>query len=75
MFAAWGEEARRAIPVASMLRAGVVVGGGSDAFPCEPLFGAHLAVTRALGDGSHLSLDQRLAPEEALGLFTRGAGA
>src|SRR5690606_26622630 len=37
---AWGDFARTATPLASMLAAGVRVAGGSDVLPCEPLRGA-----------------------------------
>jgi predicted amidohydrolase YtcJ len=74
MLDAWGEVARRSIPVSTMLRAGLVVAGGSDTLPCEPLFGAHLAVSRALWDGGALAAEEAIAPEQALALFTRNAG-
>jgi predicted amidohydrolase YtcJ len=71
---AWGELSQRAILLASMLRAGLVVGGGSDTLPCEPLRGAHLAVSRLLWDGQTFGIDEAIPAEDALALFTRGAG-
>lgn len=71
--AAWGPLAEQAIPVASMVRAGLVVAGGSDTLPCEPLHGAHLAVTRELWNGTRLASDEAVSPEQALALSTRSA--
>jgi predicted amidohydrolase YtcJ len=75
MLAAWGEHAHRANRYRLMLERGMAVAGGSDVLPCEPLRGAAVAVTRTSREGSVLGADQALAPEEALALFTRGAGA
>ena len=75
MRSAWGQElVDRCLPIASMLKAGVTVGGGSDILPCDPLRGAWAAVTRRQWDGLTFGPDQAVGKEEALNLWTRGAG-
>ena len=75
MRSAWGQELiDRCLPIASMLKAGVTVAGGSDILPCDPLRGAWAAVTRRQWDGQTFGCDQAVGKEEALRLWTRGAG-
>ncbi|MGH7920740.1 MAG: amidohydrolase [Candidatus Dormibacteraceae bacterium] len=59
------------------LDAGVLVAGSSD-YPCgpfEPLLAMQSCVTRRGWDGTPLGLEQRIAPEEALALYTTSAAA
>ena len=63
-----GDRWRRTNPFRSLLAAGVVLGGGSDApiTPMNPLAGMAAAV-------HHSNPDQGLSPDEAFALFTTGA--
>jgi hypothetical protein len=75
MRSAWGQKVvDRCLPIASMLKAGVTVAGGSDILPCDPLRGAWAAVTRRQWDGLTFGRDQAVGKEEALRLWTVGAG-
>ena len=60
----------------SMLSAGVICAGGSDApiEPFEPLIGLHAAVTRRLPSESHAGWNEKekLSMQEAVRLFTIG---
>lgn len=71
---AWGPLAGRAIPIATMIDLGVRVSGGSDATPCNPLFGAANAVTRIGADGRSFGANEAVTPYQAIDLFTRRAG-
>lgn len=54
---------------------GVAVAGSSD-YPCgpfEPLYAMQGCVTRLGDDGAEVGLSQRIAPREALGLYTTGS--
>lgn len=59
----------------SMLDAGIPVAGSSD-YPCgpfEPLFAMYSLVTRLDRNGEVFGASQRIAPGEALGLYTTGS--
>jgi predicted amidohydrolase YtcJ len=72
---AWGLLAHEANPLATIRRLGVVVAGGSDVLPCEPLRGAQVAVTRRSRHGSVLGAGEAISPRAALELYTTGAAA
>ncbi|MDP8925132.1 MAG: amidohydrolase family protein, partial [Chloroflexota bacterium] len=73
----YGEErCERMFAVRSFLDAGVAVAGSSD-YPCgpfEPLLAMQSCVTRRGADGALVGPSQRIAPAEALALYTT-AGA
>jgi predicted amidohydrolase YtcJ len=73
MESAWGGRADLANPLATMLRAGALVAGGSDTLPCEPLRGARYAVDRRSRSGQILGRDEAIEPRDALTLFTSRA--
>ncbi|MGW4822813.1 amidohydrolase [Streptomyces sp. NPDC004227] len=71
---AWGPLAARANPIASMLAAGVGVGGGSDTLPCNPLYGAAHAVIRRTWNGQSLGSSEAISPYDAINLFVGKGG-
>jgi predicted amidohydrolase YtcJ len=75
MRAAWGPLAELANPLATCLRAGALLAGGSDTLPCEPLRGARYAIDRRSRQGQTLGLDEAIGARDALSLFTTRAGA
>lgn len=68
------------IPLASLFRAGIVVGGGSDHMigfdpntstnPYNPFLGMWIAITRKTVDGSVINPSQRLSRRQALRMYT-----
>ena len=73
MDAYWGEErAQRAVPLRSILDAGIVTGGGCDApaAPQSALASMQWMVTRQCLDGKVRGSDQAITAEEALRMFT-----
>jgi len=72
----WGEErAAKAIPIRTLLDAGMTVGGGTDApvvpwFPFESIW---WMVTRNTVTAGTLGPEEAITPEEALRLWTRDA--
>src|SRR5690348_4366844 len=68
------------IPLASLIRAGVVVAGGSDHMigfdpntstnPYNPFLGMWIAITRHTVDGTVINPSQRLSREQALEMYT-----
>jgi hypothetical protein len=74
MQAAWGELAEAANPLATMLRSGVLVAGGSDTLPCEPLRGARYAVERRSRHGHLLGAGEAIDARAAIRMFTQSAG-
>jgi predicted amidohydrolase YtcJ len=68
------------IPLKSMVKAGIVVAGGSDHMtgfdknrstnPYNPFHGMWIAVTRRMSDGRVLVPEERLTREEALRMYT-----
>lgn len=74
MLDAWGELAHATNPYRQMIESGVVVAGGSDVLPCEPLRGAAVAVNRKSRLGTELGRDEAIPPAQAISLFTDRAG-
>jgi predicted amidohydrolase YtcJ len=73
MDAYWGEErAQRAVPLRSILDAGIVTGGGCDApaAPQNALASMQWMVTRQCLDGKVRGSDQAITAEEALRMYT-----
>jgi predicted amidohydrolase YtcJ len=73
MDAYWGEErAQRAVPLRSILDAGIVSGGGCDApaAPQSALGSIQWMVTRQCLDGKVRGADQAIDAEEALRMYT-----
>ncbi|WP_299360371.1 amidohydrolase family protein [uncultured Paracoccus sp.] len=69
----WGDErAAYAIPIRSLLDAGVETSGGTDApvLPASPFLSMAWMTTRELMNGSTLGPDQAISREEALRLWT-----
>lgn len=67
----------RILPLRQLLDAGMCLAGSSDA-PVDdpsPLRGMWAATARRLPTGEVLAAEQRIWPEEALALYTRGAAA
>lgn len=75
MLEAWGQQAHAANPYREMLESDLVVAGGSDVLPCEPLRGAAVAVTRTSRHGTQLGPGQAITPMQAISLFTDRTGS
>ncbi len=62
-------------PFRSLIREGVEIAGSSDGpvVPADPLIGIRAAVTRRTAGGAVLAPEERLAPGEALAMYTKGA--
>lgn len=72
----WGpERAARAIPIRTILDAGITTGGGTDAPVCppSPLWSMGWMATRKTLRGTVLGPEQAITPAEALQLYTMGS--
>jgi predicted amidohydrolase YtcJ len=75
-FEAFGDDSAQMLyPFASIRKAGLVVGGSSDApvVTADPLVGIRDAVVRRTEGGRSIGSSEKLAPIEALELYTRDA--
>lgn len=72
----WGaDRAARAIPIRTILDAGITTGGGTDAPVCppSPLWSMGWMTTRKTLRGNVLGAEQAITPAEALHLYTIGS--
>jgi len=69
------EQRRHLYPVATLMRAGVRVGAGSDCpvVPADPMNGVFAAVTRRAMTGQALLPEEAVSPVEALQMYTEHA--
>ncbi|MFC1909155.1 amidohydrolase [Chloroflexota bacterium] len=69
------EQLRHLYPIATLIKAGLKVGAGSDCpvVPPDPLSGIYAAVTRKAKTGQTILPEERITPLEALRMYTEGA--
>ena len=69
------EQRKYLYPIASLMKAGLKVGAGSDCpvVPPDPLHGIYAAVSRKAETGQYLLPEESIPPLEALEMYTEGA--